>query len=285
MAIKVFRDKHLFLSPRSKTRVEFGGFVYNTVEAAYQASKTEEVDLRKALRSLSGAEAAQVGKLIKPPKAWFAQRVVIMGDLLWQKFGQDPDRCRLLETDDEEIVRENDWGDTFWGVCKGVGENIYGKLVMEIRGECWTWDWQPPPSKAQELASRVRRIPGRGMDPSEDAMPGLRRGERTRHRTASSRRENTGQGMQEMARQAAQQQNARSLAIGPAQLNLEGLRLPGRLSIESVQQPEHGIYTVFVREGASRAVLCTIAEELIDTCSREEILSEVRQRLEQAYGP
>ena len=38
-----------------------------------------------------------------------------------------------LQLIEGEIVEENTWGDTFWGVCKGVGENHLGKLLMEIR--------------------------------------------------------------------------------------------------------------------------------------------------------
>lgn len=34
-----------------------------------------------------------------------------------------------------EIVEENSWRDTYWGVCKGVGENHLGKILMKIRDE------------------------------------------------------------------------------------------------------------------------------------------------------
>lgn len=29
----------------------------------------------------------------------------------------------------------NTWGDKFWGVCDGEGENHLGKLLMEVRAE------------------------------------------------------------------------------------------------------------------------------------------------------
>jgi len=34
---------------------------------------------------------------------------------------------KLLSTGNCEIQEGNYWGDTFWGVCKGKGENNLGK--------------------------------------------------------------------------------------------------------------------------------------------------------------
>ena len=42
---------------------------------------------------------------------------------------------KLLTTGDAKIVEGNTWGDTFWGVCGGVGENHLGKVLMRIRAE------------------------------------------------------------------------------------------------------------------------------------------------------
>ena len=42
---------------------------------------------------------------------------------------------RLVETGTEELVEGNDWGDTYWGVCKGTGKNMLGKILMEVREE------------------------------------------------------------------------------------------------------------------------------------------------------
>ena len=41
----------------------------------------------------------------------------------------------LRETGAEELVEGNYWGDTFWGVCRGEGENKLGKLLMQVRSE------------------------------------------------------------------------------------------------------------------------------------------------------
>ena len=45
---------------------------------------------------------------------------------------------KLIDTGDIELVEVNSWGDTFYGVCNGVGENHLGKLLMKIRKELVT---------------------------------------------------------------------------------------------------------------------------------------------------
>ena len=42
-------------------------------------------------------------------------------------------RTKLADTEDEELIEGNTWNDTYWGVCRGVGENHLGKLLMEVR--------------------------------------------------------------------------------------------------------------------------------------------------------
>ena len=55
--------------------------------------------------------------------------------LLRSKFS-DPELAEaLLATGDAELVEGNTWGDPFWGVYKGKGENMLGRLLMEVRGE------------------------------------------------------------------------------------------------------------------------------------------------------
>jgi predicted NAD-dependent protein-ADP-ribosyltransferase YbiA (DUF1768 family) len=58
-----------------------------------------------------------------------------METLLRQKFAHPELRAKLKETNDAELVEGNWWGDRFWGVCRGEGENHLGKLLMKIRAE------------------------------------------------------------------------------------------------------------------------------------------------------
>lgn len=55
------------------------------------------------------------------------------------KYGQNPELCeKLLNTGDAYIEETNKWGDTFWGVSKGIGENNLGKILMGIRDQLRT---------------------------------------------------------------------------------------------------------------------------------------------------
>jgi predicted NAD-dependent protein-ADP-ribosyltransferase YbiA (DUF1768 family) len=57
-----------------------------------------------------------------------------MRNLIRQKFKKDSLLgTRLLLTGDELLVEGNSWGDVFWGVCNGIGENNLGKILMEQR--------------------------------------------------------------------------------------------------------------------------------------------------------
>ena len=41
----------------------------------------------------------------------------------------------LIKTGNTELIEGNFWGDTFWGICDGVGENNLGKILMRVRKE------------------------------------------------------------------------------------------------------------------------------------------------------
>jgi predicted NAD-dependent protein-ADP-ribosyltransferase YbiA (DUF1768 family) len=58
-----------------------------------------------------------------------------MRDLLIQKFSQDPFKAALLATGDAYLEETNHWGDVYWGVCNGVGQNRLGHALMEIRAD------------------------------------------------------------------------------------------------------------------------------------------------------
>lgn len=58
-----------------------------------------------------------------------------MLDLQRQKYTVPYLREKLLATGDAELVEGNTWGDRFWGVCNGVGQNWLGRLLMQVRDE------------------------------------------------------------------------------------------------------------------------------------------------------
>lgn len=136
--IDSFSGEYRFLSNfyRLPQPIEWEGLLYPTTEHAYQAAKA--LDMRKRLEIRDAAtpsEAKRMGRpgalLLRPE--WDNMRVFVMDSLLWLKFSHPILRRWLLETGDAELVEGNTWGDTFWGVCKGRGENHLGKGLMRIR--------------------------------------------------------------------------------------------------------------------------------------------------------
>jgi len=59
-----------------------------------------------------------------------------MLDLVRKKFENPLLRAMLLATEDAVLVEGNTWNDTFWGVCRGRGENWLGRILMQVREEC-----------------------------------------------------------------------------------------------------------------------------------------------------
>jgi ribA/ribD-fused uncharacterized protein len=127
-----------FLSNFSPAQVTFNGLEFPTVEHAYQAAKTDISALWLEIqKARTPGVAKRMGRIVPLRPEWSDPkfRIETMRSLLKQKFANPSLQKKLLMTGDEQLVEGNNWGDTFWGVCKGVGENNLGKLLMEIREE------------------------------------------------------------------------------------------------------------------------------------------------------
>jgi len=136
MAIEVFSDKHSFLSNFQHCEIWFEGLKYNSAEAAYQAAKTTDIKIREKFTTLSASKAKAEGKKLVIRADWDEVKLSIMETIVREKFSRNIGLQELLlTTGDEELIEGNWWGDTFWGVCKGVGSNHLGKILMKIRGE------------------------------------------------------------------------------------------------------------------------------------------------------
>jgi ribA/ribD-fused uncharacterized protein len=127
----------------SLDKVEYQGILYPTSEHAYQAAKTEDIQLRRfiATRLQTPNEAKRYGQTIKLRPNWEQIKVNIMKEIVWLKFQQNEGiRNLLICTDGEQLFEGNTWGDNFWGVDLRalydnniVGENHLGKILMEVR--------------------------------------------------------------------------------------------------------------------------------------------------------
>ena len=131
-----FRGEFDWLSNFFLCQVEFEGMNFSNVEAAFQAAKTLDMEERESFFGLSGGQAKRLGRRVELRSDWEEVKIDIMRQVLKSKFTQNPElREKLIATGDTELIEGNNWNDRFWGVCRGVGKNHLGKLLMEIRAE------------------------------------------------------------------------------------------------------------------------------------------------------
>lgn len=132
--IDSFRGTHRFLSNFFPAEVAYEGAIYPSVENAFQAAKCVSASEREVFRVCSPAEAKRFGRRVCLRPDWEHVKLDIMRQLVTDKFARSDElRHRLLATGDAELVEDNAWNDTFWGVCRGRGQNHLGRILMEVR--------------------------------------------------------------------------------------------------------------------------------------------------------
>lgn len=134
--IKGFAGENRWLSNFWPAAVVYKGRKYLNSEAAYQAAKTLDIEDRKRFESMEAGRAKREGRKVTMRADWDEVKLTVMKEILLDKFMRNEDlRDKLVATGDKYLEETNWWGDTYWGVCKSVGQNMLGKILMEIRYE------------------------------------------------------------------------------------------------------------------------------------------------------
>jgi len=135
----LFRDKYGFLSNMYSCKVEYNGCVYPCAETAFQVAKcanpSDEDLFLTNYGYVNGFMARKIGRSVKLRNDWEKQKPWIMLDIIRAKFSEPSLRAALLATGNERLVEENTWGDRYWGVCNGEGQNMLGRILMHVRKE------------------------------------------------------------------------------------------------------------------------------------------------------
>ena len=132
-----FFGDYRFLSNFWYCTIEFEGEKYRTTEHAYQAAKTLDPKERKVIQEETHpAGARRKGQVLKLRDDWEEVKLKLMLEFTRQKFkNNDILAKKLLDTGDSYLEETNTWGDKFWGVCRGIGENNLGNILMKVRDE------------------------------------------------------------------------------------------------------------------------------------------------------
>lgn len=125
----------------SSFKVEWNGYLFASVEEAYQAASfmgSDEELVEKIKKSHSADEAQRIAYANRDKRRedWDDVKISIMEELLRLKIEQNPYvKKKLLQTGDYMIVEDSP-KDDFWGWGPNRdGQNNLGKLWMKLREE------------------------------------------------------------------------------------------------------------------------------------------------------
>lgn len=135
--IDSFKDNYSFLSNFHPVTMDYDSYVFPSVENAFQAAKSNDPQIWMQMTKITPSQSKKLGRQIVLRSDWETIKLRVMEELLRVKFGpQHPSlRAALAFTRGHELVEGNWWGDTYWGICRGIGQNNLGKLLMKIREE------------------------------------------------------------------------------------------------------------------------------------------------------
>lgn len=132
--IESFSGTYRYLSNFYDAPVLYNGIMYDNAEAAYQAQKQPEK--AEMFKNINGSKAKKDGAALTLRPDWDLVKDQIMYEIVKEKFTRNIYLgARLINTGDVPIIEGNYWNDTYWGVCKGKGQNKLGKIIMRVRDE------------------------------------------------------------------------------------------------------------------------------------------------------
>lgn len=130
----------------SSFQIEYQGKIYPTSEHAFQSVQFIKSDpkLAEVIRNAKSAHDAQkLAEENKDKRETNREEIKldVMKEILHCKVEQHPYvKKKLLQSGDRDIV-EDSWRDDYWGWGENkTGENMLGKLWMEVRKEIWDLD-------------------------------------------------------------------------------------------------------------------------------------------------
>lgn len=137
--IVCFNGNESWLSNFHKSPIQLGAIEYPTVEHAFQAMKSEDINERRKIAKLdTPGQAKRAGQKVKLRENWEETKVMLMYMLTRKKYLENPKlEEKLIATGSMLIQEGNSWSDTYWGVDikTGKGINMLGNMIMIVREE------------------------------------------------------------------------------------------------------------------------------------------------------
>lgn len=159
-----------------RSEVEFEGLVYPTAEHAYQAGKARKGAVRDwILAAPTPALAAMAAHGlyvwdVRPD--WAKTKFDRMRGVLRAKFSQHPKLAELLLSTGNarlvEVGTVDNAVNRLWGEVNGVGKNMLGLLLMEVRAEIMAAQENQKPAKKKKASSSPKQARSR-QEPALEA--------------------------------------------------------------------------------------------------------------------
>ena len=139
-----FSGRYRFLSNFFPAETRIGDLVLPTSEHAFMWHKSRNKKYRQQiLEAPTPQEAKRLGNnhrlyamgLLREDWRDDLVRIRVMYKVLKAKYSNEQLRLWLHGTGERYLCEGNTWGDIFYGVCDGKGENHLGRLLMVIRYE------------------------------------------------------------------------------------------------------------------------------------------------------
>ena len=134
-----------------------------SVEHWFQAMKTNDFhEQRYVLAAPTARDAKRRGHEVKLREDWDEIKDQVMLVLLRVKFADPERRDKLLATGDAVLIEGNTWHDQHFGDCRChahkdiPGENILGKLLMQVREELRPLERNPVKAKVAAQSGMAR---------------------------------------------------------------------------------------------------------------------------------
>lgn len=132
-----FDGEFAFLSNFYYSDIVYGkyGWCWPTIEHAFQAAKTLDDNYQShILMAGTPGQAKRLGRSVALRPDWEQVKLGVMKELLALKFAPGTElAAKLIATGDRQLTEGNNWNDKYWGVCRGIGMNWLGRLLMDQR--------------------------------------------------------------------------------------------------------------------------------------------------------
>lgn len=134
--IDEFNGRYSFLSNFYESPLIYDGMEFRNSESAYQSAKVIDIQEKMLFQNTTASQGKKLGRGVKLRSDWEEIKDDVMLEVVRCKFTQNRILYqKLLDTGVQELVEGNWWGDTYWGVYRGHGQNKLGKILMQVRQE------------------------------------------------------------------------------------------------------------------------------------------------------